>query len=57
MMDKKSKKKLEQLNQRLQLLRRQLAGASKQNDTPGEVERLTREIATLDEEVRQLKGA
>jgi hypothetical protein len=54
-MDKKSKKKLDLLNQRLQLLRRQLAGASKQNDTPGEVERLTREIATLDAEVRHLK--
>lgn len=54
-MDKRSKKKLDLLNQRLQLLRRQLAGASKQDDTPGEVERLTREIATLDAEVRQLK--
>ncbi len=56
-MDKKTKKKLDQLQQRLQLLRRQLAGASKQNDTPGEVERLTRDIATLDAEVRQLKQA
>jgi uncharacterized coiled-coil DUF342 family protein len=56
-MDKKSKKKLDLINQRLQLLRRQFAGANKQNDTPGEVERLTREIATLEAEVKQLKEA
>ncbi len=55
-MDKKAKKKLDILNQRLQLVRQQLAGARKQNDTPGEVERLEREVATLVADIKTLKG-
>ena len=54
-MDKKAKKKLELANQRLQILRQQLAGARKQDDTPGEVARLTREITALEAEVKTLK--
>jgi uncharacterized coiled-coil DUF342 family protein len=54
-MDKKAKKKLDVINQRLQTLRQQLAGARKQNDTPGEVERLEREIAAAEAEVKTLK--
>jgi uncharacterized coiled-coil DUF342 family protein len=54
-MDKKAKKKLEIINHRLQTLRQQLAGARKQNDTPGEVERLERDITTLEKEVKTLK--
>jgi len=54
-MDKKAKKKLDIVNQRLQTLRQQLAGARKQDDTPGEVERLQCEIAALEKEVKSLK--
>ena len=56
-MDKKIKKKLELVNQRLQLLRQQLAGAKKQNDEPGEVARLQQEIASLESEAEKLKKA
>ena len=54
-MDKKSQKKVDQLQQRLQKLRSQLAGAKKQNDEPGEVERLAREISDAEAEVKKLK--
>ena len=54
-MDKKSKKRLETVRQRLQLLRQQLAGAKKQQDEPGEVERLRKEIAQLEAEAEKLK--
>lgn len=54
-MDKKAHKKLDQLQQRLQKLRSQLAGAKKQNDEPGEVERLEREIAAAEAEAKKLK--
>lgn len=54
-MDKKAKKKLDLTNQRLQVLRQQLAGARKQDDTPGEVERLQRDIKQLEEEAERLK--
>ena len=54
-MDKKGHKKLELLQQRLQKLRAQFAGAKKQDDEPGEVERLAREIAAAEAEVKKLK--
>ena len=54
-MDKKEHKKLDVLQQRLQKLRAQLAGAKKQNDEPGEVERLSREIAAAEAEVKKLR--
>jgi uncharacterized coiled-coil DUF342 family protein len=56
-MDKKHKKKLDVIHQRLQHLRQQLAGAKKQQDEPGEVERLQREIAALEAEAEKLKNA
>ena len=56
-MDKKAKKKLDVIHQHLQTLRQQLAGAKKQNDTPGEVERLECEIAKLETEAKILKDA
>jgi hypothetical protein len=56
-MDKKAKKKLELLHQRLQQLRQRLAGAKKQPDEPGEVERLQKEIATLEAEAERLKAS
>ena len=54
-MDKKIKKKLEVTRQRLQKLRQQLAGAKKQQDEPGEVDRLESEIAGLEPEAENLK--
>ena len=54
-MDGKAKKRLDVINKKLQTLRQQLAGAKKQNDEPGEVERLTKEIAGLEQEADGLK--
>lgn len=56
-MDKKIKKKLDLVHQRLQVLRQKLSGAKKQQDEPGEVERLQNEIATLEAEAEKLKSA
>lgn len=56
-MDKKTKKKLELLNQKLQTLRKQLAGARRQQDEADEVQRLETQIAETGTEVRRLKGA
>jgi hypothetical protein len=54
-MDKKSKKKIDVLNQRLQKLRQQLAGAKKQMDEPGEARRLEEEIAQVEAELKRAK--
>ncbi len=54
-MDKKAKKKIDKLNQKLQLMRQQLAGAKKQDDEPGEIQRLENEIASAEQEVEKLK--
>ncbi len=56
-MDKKSKKKLDKLNEKLQRLRQQLAGARKQDDEPGEIQRLENEIAAAEGEVEKLKSS
>jgi archaellum component FlaC len=54
--DKKAKKRLEVIRHKLQTLRRQLAGAKQQNDEPGEVERLEKEVAALESEAERLKN-
>ena len=54
-MDKKTKKRLDIVRQRLQVLEKNLAGARKQDDEPGEVERLEAEIAKLKSEGETLK--
>lgn len=54
-LDKKSKKRLEVIRQKLQKLQLQLNGAKEQNDEPGEVERIEAEIKSLKEEVSTLK--
>ncbi|MHB8973491.1 MAG: hypothetical protein ACYC3X_09540 [Pirellulaceae bacterium] len=54
-MDKKAKKKLDVINHHLQTLRQQLSGSKKQNDTPGEAERLQVEITKLEAEAKSLK--
>ena len=54
-MDKKSKKKLDVIHKKVQKLQLQLSGAKQQNDEPGEVERLEKEIAELRAEAEALK--
>jgi hypothetical protein len=56
-MDTKAKKKVEVLNQRLQKLRQQLAGARKQQDEPDEVRRLEAEVAQVEADVKRLKDS
>jgi hypothetical protein len=53
--DKKAKKRIEVLQQKLQKLRQQLAGAKKQPDDPGDIIRLEKEIAAVEAELHSLK--
>ena len=55
-MDKKAKKKIQTLHERIQKLRQQLAGVRKQADDPGELKALERQIAEAEAEVAKLKG-
>ena len=55
-MDKKAKKKIQTLNERIQKLRQQLAGARKQADDPGELQALERQIADAEAELAKLKA-
>ena len=55
-MDGKTKKRLEVIRQKLNMLHQQLSGAKKQNDEPGEVDKLEKEIAALEAERTKLKG-
>jgi len=54
-MDGKAKKRLEVIRKKLQTLQLQLSGAKKQNDEPGEVERLEKEMADLHNEAEKLR--
>lgn len=56
-MNKKIKKKIETLQKRMQKLRQQLAGAKQQDDEPGEIDRLEAEIASVTDEVENLKAS
>jgi DNA-binding FrmR family transcriptional regulator len=55
-MDKKLKKKMHALNERLQKLRQQLAGARKQRDDDAEGAELQKQIAQTEAELATLKG-
>ena len=55
-MDKKDKKRIEVLQQRIAKLQQQLAGAKKQPDDPAEVPRLERELAAAHAELTTLKA-
>ncbi|MDY0165900.1 MAG: hypothetical protein RBS80_05105 [Thermoguttaceae bacterium] len=55
-MDKKAKKKVQTLNERIQKLRQQLAGARKQADDPGELKALEQQIADAEAEAAKLKS-
>jgi DNA-binding FrmR family transcriptional regulator len=54
-MDKKAKKKIQTLNQRIQNLRQQLAGSRKQMDDPAEVKRLEEQLAAAEAELAKVK--
>ena len=56
-MNKKDKKKLDVINQKLQQLRKQLSGAKQQEDEPGEVQRLEAEIGSLLSQAQELKAS
>jgi DNA-binding FrmR family transcriptional regulator len=55
-MDKKVKKKVDTLNQRIQRLRQQLAGAKKQHDDSGEAASLQQQLAAAEAELARVKG-
>lgn len=55
-MDKKAKKRLEVIKQKLAQLQQQLAGAKQQMDDPADVKRIESEIATLQAERDRLKS-
>ena len=55
-MDKKAKKKIDTLQQRIQRLRQQLAGARKQQDESGEAAVLQRQLADAEAELAKLKA-
>ncbi|HEX3999486.1 MAG TPA: hypothetical protein VHX65_13120 [Pirellulales bacterium] len=54
-MDKKAKKRIDLLQQKLQKLRQQLAGAKRQMDEPDEARRLEKELAATEAELQKLK--
>lgn len=55
-MDKKSKKRVEVLRQRIQKMKQQMSGAKQQDDEPGEIQRLEKEITDAQAEIERLKG-
>lgn len=54
-MDKKAKKRIDVLNQKLQKLRQLLSAAKQQPDEPDDITRLEREIEEADAELHKLK--
>ena len=56
-MDKKAKKKIQALNQRIQKLQQQLAGAKKQMDDPRELKTFQEQLAAAEAEVAKLKNS
>lgn len=54
-MDKKAKKRVEVLRQKVLKLQQQLAGARKQPDDPSDIPRLEKEIAAAQIELEKLK--
>jgi len=55
-MDKKTKNKIHTVQQRLQKLRQQLAGAKKQKDEAGETAALEKQVAEAEAELAKLRG-
>lgn len=54
-MNKKIRKKMDVIRQRLQKLHKQLAGAKQQTDDPEEIKRLEEKIAEDEAELEKLK--
>ncbi|MGW8256176.1 MAG: hypothetical protein ACWGMZ_01695 [Thermoguttaceae bacterium] len=54
-MDKKTKKKIEVLHQRIQNLRQQIAGAKKQLDDDDELKTLESQLTAAEAELAKLK--
>lgn len=55
LMDKKAKKRIDILRQRIQKLKLQMSGAKQQDDEPGQIEQLEKEIADATAEIESLK--
>lgn len=55
-MDKRDKKRIKALRDKVDRLRQSLAGAKAQADDPGEVARYEKEIAGLLAEIEKLRG-
>lgn len=55
-MDKKLKKKVDSLNQRIQRLRQQLAGAKRQHDDSAEAASLQQQLAAAEAELARVKA-
>jgi hypothetical protein len=56
-MDKKAKKKIDVLRDRLTKLRQQLAGARQQMDDPDDVDRLEKEIKAAEAEIAKWQAS
>jgi hypothetical protein len=56
-MDKKIKKKIDTLNERIQNLRQQIAGTKKQMDDPAELKNLEKRLFDAEGELAKIKGA
>ena len=56
-MDKKAKKRIAILRERIQKIHKQLAGARAQDDEPGAIERLNNEIAEIEAQIEKLKAS
>ena len=55
-MDKKTRKRIQVLQEKLQNRRKRLAAAKQQPDEPAELEQVQREVAAIEAELRQLQG-
>ncbi len=55
-MDKRTKKRIQAVQQRIQRLRQQLAGAKRQADDAAETAHITRQLAEAEAELAKLKG-
>lgn len=55
-MDKKIKKKIDVLHQRIATLRQQVAGMRKHNDDPNELRQMEQQLAAAEAELAKLKS-
>jgi len=55
--DRKTKKSIQQLTHKIHNMEQQLKGAKADEDEPGQIERLEKELATARAKLHELKGA